>query len=310
VAAPDLGERTCFVGWAGLAFPPMWSGTGCAVIGGTGLVPYTVNAPLFSDGAHKERWLGTPGPVTVEPDGSLTFPDGAVLLKRFSVEGQPLETRVMLMDGGAWRFASYVWNADGTDARLWDAEGETVDAPAGPWTLPAETACLACHGENAVVLGPHIQQLDREVCVDGQPIGQLDHLTGAGVLHGVLPDLVPLVDPADPTAPLDGRARSYLHANCAHCHRPGGWTPPAMDLDLRFSTSFADTRTCGVPIQYLGRPGDEELRLVPGNPGASHLYTRMADTGRLGQMPAAGGQVDPLGTEVVRAWITGIADCP
>ena len=32
------------------------------------------------------------------------------------------------------------------------------------------------------------------------------------------------------------RARSYLHANCAGCHRPGG--PGRGDIDLRAETPF------------------------------------------------------------------------
>ena len=31
-------------------------------------------------------------------------------------------------------------------------------------------------------------------------------------------------------------ARAYLHGNCGHCHRPGGWTPPDLDMDLLFTT--------------------------------------------------------------------------
>ena len=38
--------------------------------------------------------------------------------------------------------------------------------------------------------------------------------------------------------PVGARARAYLHANCAGCHRPSGGASRA-EIDLRFSTSFA-----------------------------------------------------------------------
>ena len=57
-----------------------------------GLIPYTVNVPLWSDGAEKERYLALPGDSQIEFDDVIyphgpnyadrgwRFPDGAVLL--------------------------------------------------------------------------------------------------------------------------------------------------------------------------------------------------------------------------------------
>ena len=33
--------------------------------------------------------------------------------------------------------------------------------------------------------------------------------------------------PEDESAAIDARARAYLHANCSHCHRPGGGGGPS-----------------------------------------------------------------------------------
>src|SRR5205814_7175268 len=62
-----------------------------------GLIPYSVNAPLWSDGGEKERFLALPGDSQIEldaviyphgptyPDRGWRFPDGAVLVKSFSL---------------------------------------------------------------------------------------------------------------------------------------------------------------------------------------------------------------------------------
>src|SRR5207237_3339160 len=55
------------------------------------LIPYSVNAPLWSDGAHKERWIALPGSdakIEVTPTRGWNFPDGAVLVKSFALEGE------------------------------------------------------------------------------------------------------------------------------------------------------------------------------------------------------------------------------
>ena len=41
---------------------------------------------------------------------------------------------------------------------------------------------------------------------------------------------------------LDARARSYLHVNCAVCHRPGGGTSSMLDfrMDRPLQETFAD----------------------------------------------------------------------
>ncbi len=118
-----------------------------------GLIPYSVNAPLWSDGAEKERFLALPGDSQIEmddvvyphgptyPDRGWRFPDGAVLVKTFSLDlkaGDPatrkrLETRILQhrkMPGnddeyGAqyWFGYTYVWNDEQTDAELLGRRG-------------------------------------------------------------------------------------------------------------------------------------------------------------------------------------------
>ena len=54
-----------------------------------------------------------------------------------------------------------------------------------------------------------------------------------------------LCDPLDPSRDLNLRARSYLHANCGHCHRFGGGG--SVDLELHAFTDLEKTKAVDVP---------------------------------------------------------------
>jgi uncharacterized repeat protein (TIGR03806 family) len=113
-----------------------------------GLIPYSVNAPLWSDGAAKERYLAIPGDGRIEFDGvafpespqgpgpfGWKFPDGTVLVKTFFLEmerGNPatrrrLETRILHHErlvgteevgDQYWRGYTYIWDEDQAEAIL------------------------------------------------------------------------------------------------------------------------------------------------------------------------------------------------
>jgi len=150
-----------------------------------GLIPYSVNAPLWSDHALKHRFLALPGDSKIEynaieypqpapgaPRG-WRFPDGTVLVKTFSMEmekGNPasvrrLETRLLHFEQAPgtveigdqlWRGYTYIWNDEQTDAFLLDSGGLdrllTIldrDAPGGRrrqvWHFPSRAECTLCH---------------------------------------------------------------------------------------------------------------------------------------------------------------------
>ena len=78
-----------------------------------GLIPYDVKSPLWSDGAGKRRWMALPDntTVTIAPDGDFLFPVGTILVKEFSFDGVPHETRLFVHHGdGIWAGYSYEWN--------------------------------------------------------------------------------------------------------------------------------------------------------------------------------------------------------
>ncbi|MFO0948192.1 MAG: PQQ-dependent sugar dehydrogenase [Planctomycetota bacterium] len=245
-------------------FPRMLSETG--LFGSTekhelapGIIPYSVIAPLWSDGAHKERYLALPGAgrATYTETGAWQFPDGTVLVKTFSLPlasqkdlPRRIETRLLVRRLGEWQGYSYRWREDQRDADLVQSQGLdhtfTVrgDQPMGnprpqKWHYPSRAECMVCHTRAAgYVLGLQTLQMHRDVTLRDKTIGQLDWLVAQDIFGNSLPgerDKLPrLTDPADETADLNLRARSYLHANwrIVMCQREVA-TPPSIFISPR-----------------------------------------------------------------------------
>jgi uncharacterized repeat protein (TIGR03806 family) len=168
-----------------------------------GVIPYSVNAELWSDGAHKERFLVLPpgGKIDYKRTNGWEFPDKTVLVKSFALEmkeGDPgsrqwIETRFMTKQSGEWYGYSYLWNGDGTDATLVDAKGldvkYTVKNDAGGrdqvWHYPGRAECMVCHSRAAnYVLGPCEVQFNKDhVYPNGRTDNQLRVLEHLGVLN-------------------------------------------------------------------------------------------------------------------------------
>ena len=173
--------------------------------------------------------------------------------------------------------------------------------------FPSRHACIVCHGtDRARLLALRSDQLNREVTYDDGKADQLAAMAAIGLFDGAPMSGASIASPADPQAPVADRARAYLDANCSHCHRPGGWVSAGVDMDLRFTTPFADTRTCEVRT-VSGESGD---RLVPGSAEDSRIYQRMSSRDAWQMPPIATSIVDPTGLSVVREWIDGLSGCP
>lgn len=266
------------------------------------LVPYEVNVPFWSDGADKRRWLAVPdGTIGVADDGDFDLPNGSVLVKSFERDGVPIETRLLVRhDDGAWAGYSYAWRSDGSDAEL-VVDARTVDTPSGPWPIPAIEDCTWCHSEAAGgSLGLETAQLARTV--DGTD--QLAHLADLGLVAEA-PTGTPL--PGD-DAPLEERARAWLHVNCSQCHRPEGPAGRAQ-LDLRISTPFADTGLCDAPRAGVLDLVDPAI-VVAGAPERSVLLARVRSLGSVRMPPLASLVVDADGASLLESWIAARTSCP
>ena len=96
-------------------------------------------------------------------------------------------------------------------------------------------------------------------------------------------------------APLNERARAYMHANCSHCHRGNARGP-----NLHFDTAEADMRLCGAsPL------------VVPGSPANSRVIQLMSDPDPSMRMPRGSGNIiDARGVSLIEDWIRAKSTCP
>lgn len=281
-------------------------------------IPFDVNAPSWSDGAHKTRFLALPAREGSEPPIKFSgkrgwdFPDGTVAIKSFALEfheGDPssrrwIETRFLTRQDGEWFGYSYRWNGEQTDAALVAPQGLdqefTIQTPSGAerrqtWRYPARAECMVCHTRaSKYVLGLSTLQLNRERDYGrGFKANQMDVWNDLGLLSAFpknepRENLPRLVDPRDKTADLDLRARSYLQANCAICHVNAGGGDSQFDFE--FHLPLEKTKLVNA-IPVHDTLGMEGARLVtPGNPGASILWQRVVRRGP-GQMPPLGSSI-------------------
>jgi hypothetical protein len=158
------------------------------------------------------------------------------------------------------------------------------------------------------VLGVNTLQMNKDHDYGGVVANQLSTLEHLGVFTKPLPappeKLERLHDHEDETAPLDARARSYLHSNCSHCHRK--WGGGNADFQLLAPLSLADTGTVGTPPTHGDFGIDGARLLTPGAPGRSLIHHRMTILGP-GRMPhVASNVVDDAGVMLLRKWIASL----
>ena len=296
-----------------------------------GLIPYQVNAELWSDGAFKTRILALPGTsqIAFAADGPWDFPANTVAVKNFYLDmevGNPasrriVETRLLVKRsrGPLWDGFSYMWNEAGTDATLLeDSATKTFEiadpeAPGGirsqEYYFPSRQDCNACHTAAAgYVLGINTAQLNRQQTYGTIADNQLRSFNHIGLFNqdigGSLAALPRLPAPNDTAAQLGERARAYLDANCSQCHRPPG--SGRTRLDLRFGTPLAATNALDVRSELEDLGLDDPLLIDPGNPEGSLLYLRLLALDRQRMPPLASSEVDRQGAELVRSWIEGL----
>jgi uncharacterized repeat protein (TIGR03806 family) len=282
----------------------------------SGLIPYDINAPFWSDGASKQRWMALPDGqnIGVQTDGDWNFPNGTVLVKNFSIGTRLVETRLFMRHpDGVWGGFSYEWNAAQTDATLLEG-GAVRDLGNGQsWIFPSESQCLDCHTEAAArSLGLETAQLNRSITYSqtGRTANELATLNHIGLLTPAIAD--PATQPAMPdpfgAGPLGDRARAYLHTNCSQCHRPSGPTP--SNMDLQYATPLMATNACDVTPQSgdLGLGVNARL-IAPGSPENSLVVNRMNRRDSAAMPPLGSHTVDANGVALITQWIDSLASC-
>jgi uncharacterized repeat protein (TIGR03806 family) len=307
-------------GGGGSGVATQLSATGCVAAGNptlpaSGLIPYAPNAAFWSDSAVKERWIGLPNGqnITVGNDGDWDFPNGSVLVKNFRLGNILVETRLFMRHpDGVWAGYTYEWNAQQTGATL-VVGGKQTTAAGQTWIFPSEAQCLQCHTAAAGrTLGLENLQLAHAITYPqtGRNAHQLVTLNTINVLSPPVANpttLTPYPDPSGTAGTLGERARSYLHTNCAGCHRTGGPTP--SNMDLRYGTALMSTNACNTNPQ-LGDLGIANARLIAfGDATRSVLVARMNRRDANGMPPIASAQVDAAGVTLVSNWINSLTSC-
>jgi hypothetical protein len=289
------------------------------------VIAFAPQYPLWSDGTRKQRWIYLPPGRAIDatqPD-AWQFPIGTRLWKEFSF-GHRIETRyIERLPDGTWRFASYAWNKDGSDAVLVPEDGAVVTAtgaPGGRYTVPSRTDCLACHeGPTVPVLGFSALQLspDRDPLAPHAEPARRDHvdlrsLVAQRRLLNLPQQLLATPPRIRARSSTERAALGYLHANCGHCHNAAG----ALDgLDLALAqqagaSSDSVTQTLnslfGHSSRFRPQGAASAQRVARDGSGAHMLILRMRTENTLARMPPLGVQVvDAEGVALVERWISG-----
>ena len=301
--------------------PTQLSATGCVStsdpkLPASGLIPFAPNAPFWSDGADKDRWIAIPNgtTMTVQGSGDWDFPNRTVLMKNFRVGTRLIETRLFMRHrDGEWAGYTYEWNDAQTDAtRVIGGKEAPKTGLANDWIFPSESECLTCHTAAAGrSLGIETAQLNGSFAYPspGRTANQVTtHNTIATITPAINQD--PSTLPAYPNpfgmgGTLNERARSYLHTNCSQCHRPSGGT----NLDFRYTTALSATGACDV-VPTAGTLGIANARIIAVGSAASSVLPARMNRRDADQMPTIGSNtVDTQGVTLISSWIDGLTTC-
>lgn len=295
------------------------------LIPAAGIIPYGVNAPLWSDGALKQRWISVPRNerIAFSSTGNFSFPAGTVFIKNFNLTvnetngaTRRLETRCIVRDSNNGVYGiTYKWRPDGSDADLVSApmtENIEITTARGErtqtWYYPGPLDCLVCHNPNSGgVLGVNARQLNGPFTyATGITDNQLRTWNHIGLFNAQdeasLTNAPRLVSVDDARYPLEYRVRSYLDSNCAQCHQPNG---AAGYFDARFSTPLAEQRLIDGPL--ANSLSDPDARVIsPGDLSNSVLYERINRLGALQMPPLARNVVNTNAVNAVAEWIKSL----
>jgi hypothetical protein len=98
---------------------------------------------------------------------------------------------------------------------------------------------------------------------------------------------------------LEDRARSYLDANCAQCHRPKG---TVAYFDARYDTPLAEQNLIDGHVLIDERIDNPRI-IKPNDIWRSILYMRTDTTEAFKMPPLARNRIDEQGMNLLRQWI-------
>lgn len=312
------------------------------------VLPYEPASPLFSDYAHKKRfvWMPQGTKATYVSDSKvLELPVGAALIKTFYYDNvqnvtpvgatRIVETRIMIRKDTGWIFAEYVWNDEQTEAYLdmvgshtnisWKDENNAIKTV--NYRLPNQVQCFTCHKhqeydgtteiQTYIPIGIKPQNLNFSYTYGTETKNQLTKWTEIGYLENnfTYPTAEnTVINYNDNTQPLELRVRSYLDSNCSHCH---ALNRHCYYRPVRFP--FSETggvngrKNMGVCVDtedFSFAPAYTKI-IKPGSTNRSMLFYRLNTTEESFRMPLHGRTlIHEEGVSMMKEWINSLTTCP
>ncbi len=184
------------------------------------------------------------------------------------------------------------------------------------WYYPSPSDCLTCHTPGAgYVLGINTRQLNGNMLypATGNTDNQLRTLNrlglfNAGINETNITNYAHLSALTNLSASLEERARSYLDANCAQCHRPGNSIQ--ANFDARYDTPVGAAE----PHDYLAQHNlgiDGAFVVKAKDVWRSVLLARMnTNAPGIKMPPLARNLIDTNAVQVFTDWINSLPACP
>lgn len=309
------------------------------------VLPYEPASVLFTDYAHKKRfvWMPVGSKATYNGDGNiLELPVGSAIIKTFYYDNvqnvtpvgstRIVETRIMIRKSTGWIFADYVWNAAQTEALL-DNSGsfteitwlENGTPKTANYRIPSEEQCIVCHKKREIIngeeqtvytpIGIKPQNMNFNKTYGSVSKNQLTKWIEQGYLENnfTLPTAAnSTIDYNDTSKPLELRVRSYFDINCAHCHandRHCDYRP----MRFAFNETANNLTNMGVCVETQDMQDfDPALSkiITPGNINRSMLYFRLNTVDEAYRMPLHGRTViHEEGVDMIEQWINTLQPC-
>jgi mono/diheme cytochrome c family protein len=212
---------------------------------------------------------------------------------------------------------TYKWRPDNSDAELLASNlSETIliktasGVRTQTWYYPSRQDCRVCHTDKAAdVLGVKTRQINRLATTSQNRSreNQLTHWNRMGLFEPRLreeeiPQLARLAAADDRSRTIEDRARSYLDANCAACHRPGG---TVAYFDARYDTPLP--RQGLIEGQVLIDQGIDKARVIaPNDIWRSIAFMRANTLEPMKMPPLAHENLDQRGLALLREWIESL----
>jgi uncharacterized repeat protein (TIGR03806 family) len=295
------------------------------------VIPYDLNSPLFTDYAHKARFVWMPEGTSANytSDAVLDFPKETVLIKNFYYENDEtdvakgrniMETRLLINRGDEWEAVGYIWNKEQTEANL-EVIGDIqevswVNELGAPqninYIIPNRNQCKTCHltGKKQIPIGPKVRNLNKTYAYADGEMNQLEKWASIGYLTGYDDDANhPKVATWDDetSGSLHERAMAYLDINCGHCHNKNG---SANTSGLHLIADAKADMSLGIykaTVSAGAGTGGHTYSIVPGHPEESIMVYRMNSTNPGAMMPELGRSlVHQEGVDLISDWIKNL----